>query len=419
MLMFHYLSTYFAGVECSAERSHSGGFRVRISANATRTVAQLRRPIEALMQGKTVNHAGLTLSVLQILFSREGIALMRSIQSDTRTYILFDRYRRTIKVFGASSKVAAAEERLVRSLVDLHESKQLEIHLRRRFLPPDLMKELVDLYGPDLNGLKQMIPGAEFTLNARRQVISIQGLKDAKHKVEEIISDIVARRRQDDIKGRDNVAPMTTTECPICLCEVEEGYRLEGCSHLFCRSCLVEQCESAIKDLDILPLCCSQEGCEMPILIADLKNLLPMERLEELFRASLGKFVATSGGRFRFCPSPDCPSIYRVGTTREPFVCGACFAETCTSCHLEYHPYISCERYLQFKEDPDLSLKDWCQGKEYVKVCPMCGYTIEKVDGCNHIECRCGRHICWVCLKFFSTSDLCYDHLRSVHSSIN
>ncbi|PKI72668.1 hypothetical protein CRG98_006919 [Punica granatum] len=402
----------------SYERTHTGGFRVKISANATRTVAELRRPIEALMQGKIIDHADVTPSILQILFSREGVALMKSVQRDTRTYILFDRYRRTIKMFGPSNKVAEAEERLVRSLLELHECKQLEIHLRRRFLPSDLMKELVTLYGPDLRGLKEMVPGAEFTLNARRHIISIQGEKDAKQKVEEIISEIVARR-QDDLKGRDNEASMTSTDCPICLCTVEDGHRLEGCSHLFCRSCLVEQCESAIKDLDILPICCAHEGCNAPVLITDLKTLLPTERLEELFRASLGKFVATSGGLLRFCPSPDCPSIYRVGTLREPFICGACFVETCTSCHLEYHPSVPCERYKQFKEDPDLSLKDWCQGKEYVKVCPVCGYTIEKVDGCNHMECRCGRHICWVCLKFFSTSDLCYEHLRSVHAAIN
>ncbi|GFS35131.1 helicase domain-containing protein [Actinidia rufa] len=47
--------------------------------------------------------------------------------------------------------------------------------------------------------------------------------------------------------------------------------------------------------------------------------------------------------------------------------------------HLECHPCVSCERYKEFKKDPDLSLKEWCQGKENVKRCPVCSYTIEKV----------------------------------------
>ncbi|CAL5434333.1 unnamed protein product [Camellia sinensis] len=46
-------------------------------------------------------------------------------------------------------------------------------------------------------------------------------------------------------------------------------------------------------------------------------------------------------------------------------------------------------------------------GKEHVRSCPVCGYMIEKVDGCNHIECRCGKHICWVCLECFCNSDDC------------
>jgi ATP-dependent RNA helicase DHX8/PRP22 len=155
----------------------------------------------------------------------------------------------------------------------------------------------------------------------------------------------------------------------------------------------------------------------MHIWLTDLKSLLPCEKLEDLFRASLSAFVASSGGTYRFCPSPDCPSVYHVasGMVGDLFVCGACYAETCTRCHVEYHPFVSCEKYKELKEDPDMSLKEWCKGKEHVRNCPVCGYTIEKVDGCNHIECRCGKHICWVCLEVFMSGDDCYAHLRSVH----
>jgi ATP-dependent RNA helicase DHX8/PRP22 len=52
-----------------------------------------------------------------------------------------------------------------------------------------------------------------------------------------------------------------------------------------------------------------------------------------------------------------------------------------------------------------------------VKSCPSCGYTIEKTEGCNHVECRCGSHICWACLENFKSSEECYGHLRSVHLS--
>ncbi|KAK6791080.1 hypothetical protein RDI58_010161 [Solanum bulbocastanum] len=402
------------GVECNLERNENGSYRVKISASATKIVAELRRPLEQLMKGKIVDHVGISLTVVQLLFSREGNNIMKMVQQETGTYILFDRHCLSVRIFGSSDKIEMAEQKFVNSLLALHESKQLEVHLRGGLLPLDLMKRVVQSFGPDLSGLKLKVPDAEFSLNTKRHCISVKGTKDMKQKVEEIISEIaqsgLPSRMMDD-----------ETDCPICLCELEDAYKLESCTHTFCRSCLLEQCESAIRSREGFPLCCMHKGCGAHFLVSDLRSLLSSDKLEELFRASLGAFVAASVGRYRFCPSPDCPSVYHVtesGEVGAPFVCGACYVETCTSCHLEYHPYISCEKYKEFKDNPDFSLEEWAKGKENVKKCPVCGFTIEKVDGCNHIECKCGKHVCWVCLVFFSSSDDCYNHLRSLHQAI-
>ncbi|KAF5747340.1 Helicase domain-containing protein [Tripterygium wilfordii] len=403
---------YVKGAEYFLEKTESGSYRVRISANATRTVAELRRPLEELMRGKIINDASLSPSLIQHLFSRDGFNLMKLLQRETGTCILFDRRSLNVRVFGSSQNVAKAEEKLIQSLLTHHESKQLEIRLRGGNLPPDLMKEVVKRFGPDLRGLEQKVPGVELTLNVYRQVISFHGERELRPKVEEIIHEIAQSSVGSD-RSLDG-----ENACPICLCEVEDGHRLEGCGHSACRQCLLDQLDSALKNLDSFPICCACEDCNIPILLTDLKSLLSSEKLEELFRASLGAFVATSGGAYRFCPSPDCTSVYQVaepGMGSVPFVCGACYAETCTRCHLECHPSVSCELYREFKEDPDSSLKEWCRGKNNVKSCPVCGYTIEKTEGCNHVECLCGRHICWVCLDYYHSSEDCYGHLRSVH----
>lgn len=404
------------GVECNLDRTVNGSHRVKITANATKTVAEVRRPLEELLRGKTVEHDSLTPAVLQLLMSKDGFNIKNSLQQETGTYILFDRHNLNLRVFGSPNKVALAHDKLIQSLLSLHEEKQLKIHLRGRDLPPDLMKQMIKNFGPDLRGLKERVPGVDLMLNINRHVISLNGRKELKPRVEEIIFEI-ARSSHHLVGTFDNDGP----NCPICLCEVEDAYRLEGCGHVFCRLCLVEQCESAIRNQGTFPICCTNKDCGDIILLTDLRSLLVGDKLEDLFRASLGAFVTTSGGTYRFCPSPDCPSIYRVadpGTAGEPFVCGACYSETCTRCHLEYHPYLSCERYKEFKEDPDSSLIQWCRGKDEVKSCLACGYVIEKVDGCNHVECKCGKHVCWVCLEFFSASDECYSHLRNVHKTI-
>ncbi|XP_062100006.1 ATP-dependent RNA helicase DEAH11, chloroplastic-like [Humulus lupulus] len=407
--------THVKGIECSLERNPNGSYRVKISANATKTVAEVRRRVEDMLKGKIIDNKTLTPTVLQLMFSRDGINLIHTLQRETGTYIFFDRHSLNVRIFGSHSNVAVAEEKMINSLVALHESKQLQINLRGKDLPPNLLKELVNNFGPDLRGLKKKVPGADFTLNTFRHTLSIHGDKDLKPTVEEIIYKI-AQMSCGSAERFDN-----DVTCPICLCDIEDAYQLEGCGHKFCSLCLVEQFDSAIKNQDGFPIRCGHESCGSPILLTDLRSLLPGEKLDELFRSSLGAFVASSGGVYKFCPSPDCPAIYQVadpGTAGKLFVCGSCYAETCTSCHMEYHPYLSCEKYREFKDDPDSSVKEWQSGKDNVKNCPHCGHMIEKWEGCNHIECRCGRHICWNCLELFNSSDECYNHLRNVHMTI-
>ncbi|XP_022943236.1 ATP-dependent RNA helicase DEAH12, chloroplastic-like [Cucurbita moschata] len=400
------------GAECTLSQNINGSYRVKLSANATKTVAELRRPVEALLRGKIIDHASVTPTVLQHLTSRDGFDLINLLQRENEVYILFDRQRLSLRIFGASENVAAAERKLIQSLQTLHERKQLEIHLRGKSRPPNLLKTVVEKFGPDLNGLKQKFPEAGFTLNTRHHILSVHGSKDLKQEVETIIYEL------EKTSGGLAERPDDADACSICLCDIEDDrFELEACGHHFCRQCLVEQFESAIKNHGSFPVCCAKQTCQSPILLTDMRYLLSNEKLEELFRASLGAFVAGDSA-YRFCPSPDCPSVYRVAspdTCGEPFMCGACFSETCTRCHLEYHPFLSCEQYRVFKEDPDSSLDEWRKGKENVKNCPACGYTIEKIEGCNHIECKCGRHICWVCLDYFGSSDECYGHLRSIH----
>ncbi|KAL5198889.1 hypothetical protein ABZP36_002401 [Zizania latifolia] len=403
------------GVSYNLEKNERGIFRINLTAKATKTIADLRRPIEILMKGKTISHPDLTLSAVQLLMSRDGVAHLRSVEQETGTYILYDRQRLNIKVFGLEDQATAAEEKLVHALLQLHEKKPLGIRLRGRNLPPNLMKEILKNFGADMEGIKKEVPAVELRLNLRRHTLYVRGTKEDKQRVEEMISELVASSKHNGL-----VQVPLENSCPICLCEVEDPFKLESCGHMFCLACLVDQCESAMRSQDGFPLCCLRNGCRKQLLVVDLRSLLSSDKLEELFRASLRAFVASNPGIYRFCPTPDCPSIYQVTTAdteSKPFVCGACSVEICTKCHLEYHPFISCEAYKGYKEDPDATLREWREGKENVKVCPSCGFTIEKVDGCNHVECKCGSHICWSCLENFRSSDDCYSHIRSAHAS--
>uniref|UniRef100_A0A453JVR1 RNA helicase n=1 Tax=Aegilops tauschii subsp. strangulata TaxID=200361 RepID=A0A453JVR1_AEGTS len=421
------------GVSYNFEKTDNGIFRLKLTANATKTIADLRRPLEILMKGNTINHPDLTISAVQLLMSHDGVVHLKSIEQETGTYILYDRQSLNIKVFGHQDQMATAETKLVHALTELLEKKPLEISLRGHNLPPDLMKKTVENFGVDLEGLKKEMPAVNVELHKQRHLLKVWGSKEDKRRVEGMISELITSVKQNALvqlpsgsvggskdKQRVDDNELAQDACPICLCETEDPFELESCGHMFCWACLVDQCESAMKSHDGFPVCCLKTGCKKPFLIVDLKHLVSNEKLEDLFRASLRTFVESRAGMYRFCPTPDCQSIYQVAAPdaeTKPFVCGACYVEICTKCHLEYHPFMSCEAYKQYKEDPDATLLEWRRGKENVKNCPSCGYTIEKSEGCNHVECRCGSHICWACLANFRSSEECYGHLRSAHQS--
>nr|GFC51593.1 ATP-dependent RNA helicase DEAH11, chloroplastic-like [Tanacetum cinerariifolium] len=131
-------------------------------------MAESRRPLEQLMNGRTINDARLTPSVLQ-----------------------------------------------------------LDVRLRGPSLPPDVMKKVVEKFGPDLHGLKERFPGSDFSLNTRYHTISIRGSKEVKQKVEEIVQEV---GKTTTCCIPSETVKSETPICPICLCEVENGYRLESCN---------------------------------------------------------------------------------------------------------------------------------------------------------------------------------------------
>lgn len=54
-----------------------------------------------------------------------------------------------------------------------------------------------------------------------------------------------------------------------------------------------------------------------------------------------------------------------------------------------------------------------------IKQFKCCGRMVEKYTGCNHVTCKCEKHVCWNCLEFFNSDKECYSHLRQVHKKIH
>ncbi len=56
--------------------------------------------------------------------------------------------------------------------------------------------------------------------------------------------------------------------------------------------------------------------------------------------------------------------------------------------------------------------------EERIKMCPACGVATEKVMGCDHMTCQCGKHWCWNCAeKVAETEGEIYRHMTEAHGT--
>ena len=127
----------------------------------------------------------------------------------------------------------------------------------------------------------------------------------------------------------------------------------------------------------------------------------------------LENFIMKNKKVYSFCPKVSCKNIlllknfWDYNSTK----CEICNHIYCRLCLEEYHPKKTCE------ENKEMTLKIFKNLN--IKRCPECSYAIEKKDGCNHVQCNCKIHFCWLCLEKFENDDLTYRHLNNVHGSIN
>ncbi|KAJ7184345.1 hypothetical protein C8R46DRAFT_1158688 [Mycena filopes] len=185
---------------------------------------------------------------------------------------------------------------------------------------------------------------------------------------------------------------VTDASCPICYDEISHPVTL-GCGHTYCLGCLRHYISTAA---DTFP------------------TPIPLPRVEH-FLASFLRHIEQHPREFKYCKTPDCSQVYRCNTDATAITCPSCFFTVCSSCDEEGHQGISCED-KRLQSDPGEQERrndEWARANG-VKRCPACSVWIEKTEGCNHMTCKCGAHICWVCMRVFEQTQI-YAHLNEVH----
>jgi hypothetical protein len=126
-----------------------------------------------------------------------------------------------------------------------------------------------------------------------------------------------------------------------------------ACKHIYCKGCFRSQAGSGT-----IPLkCCGNENtCAHTFTIEGLRKTLSLESFDELFLKSFKEYISARPTEYRYCPTPDCKSIYRPTTDSNTnnakllYFCNACLSDICTFCITPSHPGMTCTEYKQVED---------------------------------------------------------------------
>jgi len=99
------------------------------------------------------------------------------------------------------------------------------------------------------------------------------------------------------------------------------------------------------------------------------------------------------------CPIAGCPHSEGFLSVRLP-------AMTTTTCPNGHQTCLECLQPRHLGPCGAVAAFDFgpVTAADPTKICPRCRNAVSKIDGCNHMECRCGQHFCWLCLTTFDST---------------
>ena len=188
-------------------------------------------------------------------------------------------------------------------------------------------------------------------------------------------------------------------ECPVCLDDKEgdECCRMSCCGKVYCKECLNTQLDQCIRDNKKM-VC---PNCEKVFEFRDIKKMTDDPTKIAALDGILFKNCCHAQGTLKNCPTPGCQFQYFYESDKPcDTFCLQCKSKFCGLCHREPHgTTVSCEEAATRGKQKDAAIK---ANEEYVlkhfKRCPRCKHGLEKVDGCDWVQCAaCQLGFCTVC----------------------
>lgn len=370
---------------------------LKITGEESRSVGKVKTVIDALFADTIAKNA--TGPLWDTFFmTTAGLDFVHELNRVSSGYLFRDSKKACLRMYGPLKAKASFEIELTNKIISLQKAT-LTILLDQTLLATAVQggfQRIVRHFGK-----------THVRLNVALKTITIEGSEEDLRTAQALLDE--HKGVLPDIETKSN-----KMDCSVCWTVAEDP--VHGlCNHAYCEGCFKDQCSSA--DGNGFPLRCMGDAgnCQHVFRIDELRSILSKTAYSDLLRRSFDSYVRTHPQEFNHCPTPDCPTIFRITKNGQEASCEVCLETVCTSCQVVAHEGLSCSDYKDIASEGTKAFQKW-KAENGVKDCPVCKMGIEKTYGCNHMECRaCGAHICWFCMASFKTGEETYSHMSQTH----
>ena len=374
---------------------------LHIISNTAQDVGKAKAAVEKLLNGHTAR-GGKDIVWHEFFLKAEGMAYLNSLWKQHDVFIYRDAKKCVLRLYGDEENKVIVESALVKVVEDLQVcSFKIELD--------DEAPEAAQQTAYRKIVAKLGKTSARLDVTTSPKTITIHGSSRDADWAKAICLEDSGQSHDTNAIAEESVT------CAVCWCDMEEMYRTP-CGHVYDKECFVNQCLSTSNEA--IPIRClgSSGNCQAIMAFTDLEAALSRDQLDKLLEASFTRYIRKHPQTYQYCPTAGCDQVYKVSDEGKIFTCSTCLTSICTRCGAVSHEGLTCEQY---KKDAlcDDAFLEWKKNNG-AKDCPKCGCTIQKSEGCNHMECRaCGSHICWVCMRVFEKGADTYSHMTEDHGS--
>ncbi len=375
---------------------------LHIISNTAQDVAKAKAAVEKILNGHTAR-GGKDIVWHDSFLKAKGMADLDSLGKKHDVFIYRDAKKCVLKLYGEEENKVIVESALVKIVEDLQVcSFKIELD--------DEAPEAAQQTAYRKIVAKLGKASARLDVTTSPKTITIHGSSRDADWAKTIFLEDSGQSHDTNTIAEESVT------CAVCWCDMEEMYRTP-CGHVYDKECFVNQCLSTSDE--VIPIRClgSRGNCQAILAFTDLEAALSRDQLDKLLEASFTRYIRKHPQTYQYCPTAGCDQIYKVSDEGRIFTCSTCLTSICARCGAVNHEGLTCEQYKKAALSDDAFI-EW-KKKNGAKDCPKCGCTIQKSEGCNHMECRaCRSHICWVCMRVFEKGADTYSHMAEYHGSI-